>query len=115
MGSWMKFRSTKYLKKDEFKRPVIAVIKSIQEQNVAKDGEPPKPRLVCYFDELDKGLVLNTSICQSLNTLADLEEDSDDTDAWIGMTVEIFNDESISFRGKRIGGLRVRQPESQPY
>ena len=115
MGSWMKYRSTKYLNKDGFQRPLIAVIKSVQEENVSKDGEPRKVRWVCYFDGLEKGLVLNTSICRTLNKLVGLEEDSDDTEAWVGISVEIFNDKSIEYRGKKTGGLRVREPESQPY
>ena len=111
MPNYKQYRSSKYLKKDEFERPKVATISYVSEENVAPEGSPKKVRLVAHFDELDKGLVLNMSNC---DVVAELTGE-DDTDGWAGTVVELFNDPEIRFQGKKTGGIRLRKPIAQPY
>lgn len=39
---------------------------------------------------------------------------SDDTDHWIGKQVVLYNDPSVQFQGKLIGGIRIRAPKKRP-
>ena len=110
MPSYHKYRSSKFLKKDDFGHPVVATVESVKEENVAQDGEPKKVKLVAHFDELDRGLILNVSNCEVLAELAG----SDETEQWSGAVVELFNDKEIRFQGKKTGGIRLRKPIAQP-
>ena len=41
-----------------------------------------------------------------------IEAFGDETDGWIGKTIEVFFAPNVMFGGKRVGGLRVRVPDS---
>ena len=40
-----------------------------------------------------------------------IEAFGDETDAWIGKTMEVYFDPKVMFGGKKVGGLRVRVPD----
>jgi len=73
-------------------------IKRVDEELV---GQEQDRKLVVYFTQTDKGLVLNAT---NANTLA--EAYGDDTDAWPGKVVTLYTDWT-EFGGRRMKGLRV--------
>lgn len=90
-----------YLKQDDFDEPTVATIsgaKSVEFEDEDKD------KLALYFEELDKGMILNATNINLLTALFG----SDETDEWMGKQVTIYTDPNIMFGGKKVGGLRVK-------
>lgn len=100
---------SKYLKKEDVGSGVLWTIASLDKQNVAQQGEPPEYKWTVHFEESRKPLVLNTT---NINLLA-LICGSHNSDDWIGRRVVLFNDPSVSYAGKMIGGIRVRAPQGK--
>jgi len=65
-------------------------------------GESKETKPVLYFDETDKGLVLNVT---NANTIASLYGDK--IDNWTGKRIALFPTE-VSFQGRQVMGTRVR-------
>jgi hypothetical protein len=38
----------------------------------------------------------------------------DDPAKWIGRRIEVYHDPSVTYAGKRIGGIRLRKPAAVP-
>ncbi len=95
---------SKYLKKDDLDEDVIVTVRKFTEQNVAADGQPEDKKWVLYFDEYEKGLVLNSTNIQLLQnaTGASGPEEA------VGKEIILYVDPNISFGGKIVGGLRIR-------
>lgn len=101
---------SKYMKKEDFADgDGIGTIKGVRQDNLAKDGEPPKMRWVIGFAEYQKPMVLN------ITTIRVLEQTfGGETDQWRGNKVTIFVDPNVSFGGKVVGGLRLRPLKNTP-
>lgn len=70
-----------------------------------EEGSPDKP--VMKFQGADKGMILNSTnwaICEMA-----YGEDSDD---WRGKKVEVYFDQTVTFKGKVTGGVRMRTPQA---
>ena len=110
MTSYKEYLESKFLKKEDVMgqqgHGVLVTINAIQEQDVAMTGESEQIKLCAYFNELGKGLVLNSTNMQALAELTGSEEIED----WIGHQVVLYADQTIMFRGKRVGGIRLRAP-----
>ena len=104
--------ASKYLKKDDFPEPALLTISEVKKENVAMPNQPKKERGVMYFEERDKGMVLNTTNLKR----AEKALGSDDTDDWIGKKIVVYTDENVEFGGEMVGGLRVRaqRQKAQP-
>ena len=93
---------SRYLKAEAVPKPTPVTITDVREEAVDQDGTR-KP--VMYFAEFgERGMVLNI-------TNASLAQDilgSDETSDWVGHQVTLFNDPSVTYGGKRCGGLRLR-------
>lgn len=96
--------SSKYLKKEDFPDPVLVTIRIVTKENVALPNQPKKERGVIYFNEYDKGMVLNTTNLKR----AEKACNSDDCDEWAGKKIVVYVDEEIEFGGEIVGGLRLR-------
>jgi len=96
--------SSKYLKKEDFPQPAILTVAQIKKENVAIANQEPKYRGVMYFQEMEKGLVLNTTNLKRATKFFG----SDDTDDWEGKKICVYNDENVEFGGDIVGGLRLR-------
>lgn len=83
-------------------REVKVVISDVQMEEVG-DGHKP----VCYFQNREKGLVLNVT---NFNTIAEMY--GDDTDGWVDQPVTLFPTYT-SFQGKQVPCVRVK-PQMQP-
>lgn len=95
---------SKYLKKEDVGNGITLTIRDIGIENVAMDNAPEDNKPVMYFHELKKGMVLNKT---NANLLVHYLG-SDDTQAWIGKQVILFDDPSVQFKGELTGGIRVR-------
>jgi hypothetical protein len=92
-----------YLRKEEIEGEVPLTIASAAEEEVGF-GENKSLKLVVYFKEIEKGLVVGSKAV--LNMLIDAF--SDETDKWVGEAVTIYVDPTVTYMGKRIGGIRVK-------
>ena len=92
---------SKYLKADvdiPEDEDLVLTVKSVEVEQMG-DGED-KP--VVYFNEIDKGLVLNKTNANAISNQYGAE-----TDGWTGKKVALFATE-VEFAGKMTLGIRVR-------
>lgn len=107
MPKTSEMRESKFLKKEDVGRGVLATISGCVQKNVAKEGADPEQKWCLTFRELEKPLVLNATNAQ----LCEVILGSDDTDHWIGKAIVLYTDPNVSYQGKLIGGIRVRAPK----
>jgi len=83
----------------------VVTVQSVDQQNVAPENQPRELKWVMHFEEeWAKPLVLNR-----VNTeLAAKILKSDDTDDWAGKQLVAYQDPTINYGGKVIGGIRLR-------
>src|SRR5215470_3755973 len=98
--------NAKYLKKEDIPSPVNTSILWIKEEDVTAPGKGTEKRLVLYFDEVKKGLVLNTANAEALAEITG----TDDYEKWTDTTVQLCVDPDVTYGGKKIGGIRIRKP-----
>jgi len=67
------------------------------------DG-PKEKKLVLYFEEDPRGFVLNKTNFTALGELLGTTE----TDDWKGAKIQLFFDPTVTYAGKRRGGVGVR-------
>lgn len=93
-----------FLTKEQFDKPRLLTIAQagVQELN----GES---KLAVYFDEIEGGLVCNKSNLKAIGEILGKE-----TEKWLGKQIVVFNDPSVTYKGERVGGLRVRAPKGKP-
>jgi hypothetical protein len=95
------FRS-KYLKASDLQGKTIPVqIKSVEVEEV---GEELEKKLVVYFKNNERGLVLNLTNATLLSS-----HFGDNTDGWIGRTAQLCS-EPVMYQGRSVNGLRVKVP-----
>ena len=100
---------SKFLKKEDVEPPKLVTIKGFSQQNAGRD-DSPEMKWTMSFLELGKPMVMNSTNLQ----LCAQALGSDDTDHWIGKQVVLYNDPSVQFQGKLIGGIRIRAPKKRP-
>ena len=93
-----------YLKSKDVKAPVVVTISGAEAVTFGEGKKDEKESLVVYFKELEQGVVLCK---ESIRQLVELTG-SEDTDSWTGKRVELFNDPTVKFEGKNVGGIRFR-------
>lgn len=103
-------RESKYLKKEDVGPGALVTIYGLKQDNVAKEGAEPEMKWIMYFDEFEKGLVMNSTNAQ----LAAKALNSEETDDWIGKQIVLFHDPNVSFAGKIMGGIRIRARKVKP-
>ena len=93
-----------YLSKDDVDPPITATIAGVKRATLkGEDGDETKP--VMTFDGSVKPLIINNA---NWMTCEDLY--GEDSDGWIGKSIEIYKDASVMFGNKRVGGVRLRKP-----
>jgi hypothetical protein len=98
-------KESKYIKKEDVGRGKLVTIERLEQQNVALEDQPEELKWTAYFKEFSKGMVLNWTNIQLIARALNTEE----SDEWIGKQVVLFEDPNVSFGGKLIGGIRVRE------
>lgn len=101
---------SKYLKQSDFPDPFIVTVHKVGQINIAKEGDQPDNKWAVRFQEFNKPMLLNSTNIKLLEKACG----SDDTDDWIGKEVIVYTDESVSFGGQVVGGLRIRRQELAP-
>ena len=69
-----------------------------------KFEEEPRAKLILFFEELEKSLVVNGTN----NQIATEAFGTDELDEWVGKKIVLFTDPNVMFQGRRTGGLRLR-------
>ncbi len=101
-------KSSNFLKKEDVDRPALVTIKTVSQENVAKEGAPQDLKWAIHFEELDKPMILNSTNGQLIARITG----SEDSDDWAGKAVVLYHDPNVSYAGKLIGGIRVRAPKA---
>lgn len=110
MKSYKLYRNSSYLKKEDFPAPQVLTIQAVREERIPAPGADSKTKLAIYFEELDRGLVCNMTNGDTLSAISG----SDDPDNWVGLKIEAYWDKSVSYAGKTVGGIRLRNVEDPP-
>lgn len=97
---------SKFLKRADVGAGKLLTIESCTQTNVAKQGEAPEMKWCLNFNEVDKPMVLNR-VNSELVAMITGERNSDN---WGGFKVVAYDDPSISYGGKLVGGIRIRAP-----
>lgn len=101
---------SKYLKQADAPDPVIVTVSKVGRINIAKEGDTPDEKWAVRFREFNKPMLLNSTNIKLLEKACG----SDDTDDWVGKEVVLYTDESVSFGGQVVGGLRIRKQQQAP-
>ena len=110
MASISDLKSSKFLKKEDVGAGVLATIKTVHQENVAKEGAEPEMKWCLSFHELDKPMVLNSTNGQIIGQITGIEQDIET--GWPGNKIVLYEDKTVSFGGKLVGGIRVRAPKN---
>ena len=102
-------KKSKFLTQRDVNQPMLVIIESYEEVDVAREGAEPEMRWALNFQGIDKPMILNSTNGQIIAAIAG----SDDSDDWIGKEVVVYQDPNIFFGGKRVGGIRVRAPKKK--
>lgn len=106
-------KKSKYLQQHEVEPPITVTIDGYEEVNMARENDPPDMSWVLYFLEA-KPLSLNPTngemIAYVMEHTYGIKELPGDFDTWIGKKIILYVDPSVSYGGKRTGGIRVRPP-----
>ena len=98
----------KYLTKEDVGDGLTVCIADVQEQEVQSGNGRTEDKTVCLLKD-EKPLIVNGS---NWDTIADLYG-GDDED-WSGHWITLYHDRSVSFGGKRVGGIRVKPDKPTP-
>src|SRR5688500_9223445 len=93
---------SKYLKAAELEADTVFTIDRIEMENVAPQGKPDEIKPVVYFQEDERGVVLNKTNSETISSLYGPE-----TDDWVGKQITLFATE-VDFQGKQVLAIRVR-------
>lgn len=94
---------SKYLKADDAEDDLIVTIKGVKVETVGQ-GQKAEQKPVVYFNEHEKGMVLNKTNAKMIAKIAG----SDDTDDWKGVKIRVIATE-VEFQGDLVMALRVRE------
>lgn len=95
----------KYLKKEDVPHPITTTILRIGRETVkTQDGMGEEQATMIYLSGLKPMFLkpVNGAILKSLF--------GTNPDTWIGKTVELYVDPTVTMKGKIVGGVRFRQP-----
>jgi hypothetical protein len=103
-------KNSKFLKRDDVGSGVLVTITKLTQENVAVESAPEELKWCLHVHELDKPMVLNSTNGNLLAKICGSEE----TDDWVGKQIVLYDDPSIAFQGKLVGGIRCRAPKNRP-
>jgi hypothetical protein len=116
-----KMKESKYLAKHDVTNNVTpsirAKIAGLDKANLAMENQPEEWKYILLLQGKNvdgdplKPLVLNQENIQRIAMTVGSEE----TDDWIGKIITLYNDTTVAFGGKMVGGIRVHvaQPVDQ--
>jgi len=90
-----------YLKAADLQgRPFVLTVKSII---IDKIGDDQKP--IVYFNETERGLVLNKTNANNISVIY-----GDETDMWVGKQIELYP-ATTDYQGRTVDCVRIRAPQ----
>lgn len=98
-----------YLKASDLQGQEVAVTIDRWGQELLGQGDAAEQKTIVYFQNKDRGLVLNKT---NANALTDITG-SDESDDWIGHQVVLFPD-TVDFKGDRVPCIRVKASQAVP-
>jgi len=101
------FTESKFLRKTDVDPPVLVTIGELEQVNVSMPGKPAELKWALHFAELEKPLIMNSTNAGLIKNITG----SEDTDHWIGHKIVLYKDDSVSFGGEPVGGIRARAPK----
>jgi len=101
MAHFSKIKNSQYLTRNDIHQPELLTIEKVVEEAV---GQEKEQKYVVYFQEKDKALVLNFTNAETIFEITGQGE----MDDWAGTKIVLYDDPTITFAGKRVGGLRIR-------
>lgn len=119
MGFYDSLGSSRFLRKEDAGAPnspgLLLTITEGTRENVAKDNEEPKFKLVLWFSETDKGFAVGPFTGRQIGSfLGEPEQNDKCATIWYGHKIVLFHDPNVMMGNKLVGGIRVRQPRNQP-
>jgi hypothetical protein len=96
-----------YIKADDLDGDVTYTIASVKIETLGQ-GKDAEKKPVVFFEEVEKGMVLNVT---NWNTIE--SQHGSDSDDWIGKRIIIFATE-VEFKGEMVMGIRVRLRAPKP-
>ena len=100
---------TKYLQKSDFAQPKLVTVDTVVMEDVSLDNQPAEMKPVLYFAVAPKGMILNktnANICAALW--------GPETTVWAGKQIVAYDDVTIQYQGKLVGGIRLRPADTAP-
>jgi hypothetical protein len=94
---------SKYLKKEDVMTPITAVIASLYREEFDNEEEGKKITTIMSFEGEIKPMIINTTNWTLLEAVY-----GEESDTWIGKSVELYCDPTVMYKGKVTGGVRVR-------
>ena len=95
------------MSKDDIPSPTIGTIARVVNETLGQ-GDDQEVKPVMYFSAgITKPMVINNTNWMNVEAVY-----GDESDNWTGNQIEVWVDPSVAFGGKRIGGLRLRVPQS---
>jgi hypothetical protein len=102
-------RATRFLAKEDVGAGLIVTIASVIRDVVEFNNESREETVVYFQEEGIKPLILKPTVARLIAGIIASRKAKD----WVGRKIELFNDPTIGFAGKVVGGIRVRAV-SQP-
>lgn len=110
MPNISQIRDSKFLTKEDCgPNGALVTITDCFQENVGMQGQALELKWCLSFQEMGKPMVLNSTNAQLIANILHSEE----TEHWIGQRIVIYNDPTIQYAGKLVGGIRVRAPRGQ--
>jgi hypothetical protein len=108
MDSFSEFSTKKYIGSDDVRDgSKVGTIKAFNKVKIEQDGNQETVSVVTFEEFDDRGVILKST------TLTQLAEMFGTPSKAIGQKVELYLDKNVSFGGKKVGGLRFREPTGQ--
>jgi hypothetical protein len=99
------YTESRYIKhQDLADQDWVVTIKDVTREEIKGQDNQPKKKFVLHFQELEKGLILNTT---NMNILYKILG-SDDSEDWIGKRITLYCKDDIEMGGEIVSGVRVR-------
>jgi hypothetical protein len=97
-----------FLTKEDFPRPALGTIAKLSQETLKNDEGTSETKWCMHFEEYDRGLLLNKTNIRLVAAFL-----GNDTNTWMGRQIVIYNDPTVAFGGRTVGGIRLRAPKNQ--
>lgn len=102
-------RQSKYLAKEDCDPAILVTISGMTMDEIEVDNEQER-RTVLHFNGELKPMILNQTNKELLKAITG----ANTVGGVKGKKVVLYNDPTISFKGKLVGGIRMRAAKNQP-